>query len=103
MLFHFLSWRNQQPGIPLHYIVLRPDLDTTCGRARSRTEADALTDLAPLSTMWSYFADLGALEPHVIDTTALDLTETVVEVAGVIDARSHLLATTADQLGSDAR
>ena len=92
MLPHFRPYLHMDPDIPLHYIVLRPDRDTTLERARSRTSAEALTDPAALSTMWRHFADLGAFEAHVINTTTHHPAETATDVAGVLNARSHLLA-----------
>ncbi|HSO69637.1 MAG TPA: hypothetical protein VLQ67_08360 [Arachnia sp.] len=33
MLLHFRPWRDMYPETPVHYIVLRPDGDTTLARA----------------------------------------------------------------------
>jgi hypothetical protein len=49
--------------VPFHYAVLRQHRDLTL----ARTAADALVDRHPILTMWDQFADLGELEPHVLD------------------------------------
>lgn len=63
-------------AIALHYVVLRPDRTTTLHRAVSRTSADALTDPEPIDALHRQFADLGPLEPHVLDSTGLDAATT---------------------------
>lgn len=54
-------------GVALDYVVLRPDRATAVARDR---EAGPLADYP--HGLYESFADLGALEPHVIDSTALD-------------------------------
>lgn len=61
-------------GAQVSYAVLRPDRSTAIARARDR-ETNALADYPP--NIFEGFADLGPLEPHVIDTTDIDV-ETVV-------------------------
>ena len=79
MLHHFRAIKN----VSIAYVVLRPSRDETLGRAQSRTSPDTLTDAEPILQLWDQFADLGELEPHVIDTSKQDPEETVhaVEVA----------------------
>ncbi|MGO8959904.1 MAG: AAA family ATPase [Streptosporangiaceae bacterium] len=55
-------------GLPLHYAVLRPDRATTLSRATGRA-GQALTDPAPVLSLHRQFADLGALEPHALDSS----------------------------------
>ncbi|WP_407565120.1 nucleoside/nucleotide kinase family protein [Streptomyces sp. 184] len=55
-------------GVPLHYVVLRPDERTTLARATARTGPEALTDPEPVRAMHREFADLGAYEAHALDT-----------------------------------
>ena len=55
-------------GVALDYVVLRPSLEIAVARARDRP-VGALEDYPP--RIFEGFADLGALEGHVIDTTAL--------------------------------
>lgn len=57
--------------VPLHYVVLRPRVATTVQRATGRA-ADALTDPAPIRSLHEQFSSLGRLEPHVLDSTALN-------------------------------
>lgn len=84
------SWRALKDRFTLHYVVLRPDEPTTVARATGRGD-DALTDPEPVRLMWRAFADLAELEPHVIDTTALSLEETIVQVrAGLAEGRFRL-------------
>jgi cytidylate kinase len=62
-------------GVALNYVVLRPDRATAVARARDR-EIVPLADYPP--RIFEGFADLGALEAHVIDTSAMEV-EAVVE------------------------
>jgi predicted kinase len=77
-------------GVALDYVVLRPDRDIAVARARDR-------DVVPLadypSGLYESFADLAALEPHVVDTSALDL-DSLVDLlrAGLADGRFRLAA-----------
>ncbi|RII17108.1 Chloramphenicol phosphotransferase-like protein [Streptomyces sp. YIM 130001] len=68
--------RARATGIPLHYVVLRPDEATTLRRGTNRGP-DALTDVEPLRQMHGQFADLGPYEPHAVDTTKHTSEETV--------------------------
>lgn len=56
-------------GTELHYLVLRPDVDTALRRATGRTASDALVDPGPIRSLHEQFADLGTLESHVLDST----------------------------------
>ncbi|RJL27172.1 AAA family ATPase [Bailinhaonella thermotolerans] len=66
-------------GISTYYVVLRPERDTALARATART-GDALTDPGPVLHMYDELADLGPLEPHVLDST----TQTPAETAAAI-------------------
>jgi hypothetical protein len=58
---------------PLHYIVLRPSLDTALARVRSRSAARLAS--GPISSLHCQFSALNELERHVIDTTSHSPTE----------------------------
>ena len=60
--------RASGAGLPLHYVVLRPDLVTTLSRAAGRG-GQALTDTQPVMLLHGQFADLAELEPHALDST----------------------------------
>lgn len=70
--------------LDISYAVLRPDVATCVERAVGRRD-DApridghppLTDSGPIRDLAAQLADLGALEPHAIDTTDLDPAATV--------------------------
>jgi predicted kinase len=72
--------------VEFHYVVLRPTLEVALDRALSRVGEErvpghpALTDPEPVRKMWHEFADLGPLEGHVLDNTALTTKETVERV-----------------------
>ncbi|MGH9016837.1 MAG: AAA family ATPase [Acidimicrobiales bacterium] len=72
-------------GVDVHYVVLRPSLETTLTRATTRLAlvpgTAPLTDEGPIRLMWLRFQDLGWAEAHVIDTTDQDCEETVRLVA----------------------
>ena len=74
-------------GVPTHYVVLRPDLETAVERATGR-EDHSFTDPEPVREMYAAFTHLGALESHVVDTTELE-GDDVVDIieAGVTDNR----------------
>ncbi|RKT57419.1 AAA family ATPase [Saccharothrix australiensis] len=71
-------------GLALHYVVLRPDEDTTLGRATARG-ADALTHPEPVRVMHRQFADLGPLEHHALDSGGQEPAETVSAVRRLLD------------------
>lgn len=55
-------------GIPLHYVVLRPDAPTALHRATTRS-VNAIANPDLVSSLCEQFADLGMLEPHTVDST----------------------------------
>jgi predicted kinase len=61
----------QAAAVPLHYVVLRPDEDSTLARAVARGNG-ALTEPEPVLDMHRQFRDLGGYERHAIDSTSLD-------------------------------
>jgi adenylate kinase family enzyme len=67
-------------GFGVAYAVLRPPLVVAVERARGRTSS-RLSDVAVIEQLWSGFADLGALERHVINNEAQTPRETAEEVA----------------------
>jgi predicted kinase len=66
---------SKSRGVPIDYVVLRSDEQTTMLRAIARTKGE-LTDPGPVRHMHRQFADLGELERHVIDSTNLTPEET---------------------------
>ncbi|MBB5133653.1 putative kinase [Thermocatellispora tengchongensis] len=74
-------------SIPLHYVVLLPDLDTTLARAVARGP-DALTDPGPVRLMHEQFADLGPYARHALDSTGLTPARTAEAVRrGIAEGR----------------
>ena len=57
--------------VPLHYVIIRPDEQTTLSRAASRGDG-ALIETGPVLEMHRQFQRLGEYESHVLDSTALD-------------------------------
>lgn len=93
MLAHFDQHDvHKESATPrLHYIVLRPTREEALRRAHARTTPDALVDEGPVTGMWDQFADLGDLEPHVIDTTAQRPDETLRAVQEAVASERYLL------------
>ncbi|KRB38690.1 AAA family ATPase [Microbacterium sp. Root180] len=91
MLDHYRDAAREHPGIPLRYVVLRPPLDATLERARSRTAANALTDADVVADLWGRFTELGVLERHAIDTTALDVDQTVAAVRSALASPEYVI------------
>jgi cytidylate kinase len=66
-------------GIAVDYCILRPSAQAAHRRAAARADYP-LADLSAVAVMHEAFSDLGPYEAHVIDTTDLDLGQTVSEV-----------------------
>lgn len=92
MLSHYTRAATARAGIPLRYIVLRPNLEVTLRRAQGRKTPDALTDAAVIEDLWRKFADIGELEPHAVDTSALDVRETTQIVRAALGSERYRLA-----------
>jgi predicted kinase len=73
------------------YVVLRPNLEVAEQRAAERGE-HPLKDLSVVGKMHAVFADLGDLEPHVIDSTSLAPEATVAEIRRRLATGSLTLA-----------
>lgn len=83
--WHLAPWiRAAQNGIAVHYIVLRPDLQTAISRATTRTSAGDLTDAGVVTAMWEQFADLGEYETHAIDTANQSIGESAAAIRGLL-------------------
>lgn len=93
MLGHYLSRASEAPDLRLHYIVLRPSRSEALGRAIARTGDRDLVDEGPILSLWDQFADLGNLEPHVIDSTRQSASETTQAVRVAVDVGSHRIST----------
>jgi AAA domain-containing protein len=77
--------RAGQAAMPLHYVVLRPDLARTLARARDRPGPRRI-DSGPIRALHQQFSQLGDLEPHVLDTTGRTVEQTIEAVQAVLDA-----------------
>ena len=82
-------------GLPLHYVVLRPDEATLLSRATSRRASDALVDAGPIRSLHAQFADLGELEPHAFDTTRMTPDATAAAVRDALGAHRYRLSKSA--------
>jgi gluconate kinase len=91
MLDHYRRAGERHPSVVLRYIVLRPTLDVTLRRAVGRPGPRALTDTAVVADLWRKFSQLGELETHVIDTTDLDVDQTVQAVNDAMASADYLL------------
>ncbi len=85
MLDHMRDAARRSPEVPLDYVVLRPAREVALARAQARTAPDALVDAVPILAMWDQFADLGAFERHVLDTTDRTAAATVDAVRTAVD------------------
>jgi predicted ABC-type ATPase len=80
--------------VPVHYVVLRPDLPTCLARAVGRVHEDpahagALTAEAPIRSLWSRFSGPDWLARHVVDTSGWSAGRTAGTVAGLVAAGTH--------------
>ncbi len=94
MLHHYLDRAQQNPDLPLHYVVLRPDRRVTLSRAQQRTAPTALTERDPVLGMWDQFADLGELEAHALDTSDQDRQSSLQSVHNAIESQRFILRPT---------
>jgi len=62
--------------IPLDVMVLRPDRETALARGVGRPD-HPMRDPQVIGQLWDQFAELGELAGHALDTTGLDLEQTV--------------------------
>jgi hypothetical protein len=76
----------------MSYVVLRPTLECALARATARHGAE-LKSSGPIKGLYGAFERLGALEAHVIDTTALDARQTATMVASCFHDSKYLLGT----------
>ncbi|MEU4743444.1 AAA family ATPase [Actinosynnema sp. NPDC023658] len=67
----------------MSYVVLRPDLGTTIARATGRGSGE-LREVEPITGLHDAFADLGPLEPHVLDSTGLSADDTAAAVRELV-------------------
>jgi AAA domain len=75
----FLDGFRDRADVPVHYVVLRPELAVTLCRAQGRTSR-TLRDSGPVRGLHQAFSELGDLEPHVLDMTRLSAEQTVARV-----------------------
>ncbi|MDQ0515096.1 energy-coupling factor transporter ATP-binding protein EcfA2 [Kaistia geumhonensis] len=76
--------------VPLHYIVLRPDLDEAIARCRSRG-GETLTDPATIAALHGQFADLGPLERHALAIGGLDRQRTLESIVEALASGAYRL------------
>ena len=81
---------GQTYGIPLHYVVLRPDETTTLHRATRRGD-DTLTDPDPIRSLHRQFTELGNFQRHALDSTQLNPHTTADTVLHGLAKGSYLL------------
>ena len=70
---------REECALPLHYIVLRADLDTVLARAAVRTDQPEATP-AIVEAMHAQFAELDAYERNVVETAGRSLDHVVSEI-----------------------
>ncbi len=85
-------------SLEVHYVVLRPTLEVALNRALERAGEErvaghpALSDPEPIRQLWHQFSELGALEKHVLDNTALDPEKTAAQVVSLVGERITIVA-----------
>jgi adenylate kinase family enzyme len=71
----FIDVFRAAADVPLHYVILRPDEETTLRRATGRG-GDALTAPEPITALHRQFSGIGPYEGHVLDSTRLTAWDT---------------------------
>jgi predicted kinase len=77
-------------GQPIHYIVLRTSADEAIARCSARG-GDSLTDPVVVADLHAQFADLGALEHHVLPVDGMGRDETLAAVIAALDSDAYRL------------
>ena len=77
--------------MPVHYIVLRVPVEQAVARCQARG-GDSLTDPAVVANLHAQFADLGALERHVLPVEGLDREGTLAALRAAMQSRDFRLA-----------
>jgi chloramphenicol 3-O-phosphotransferase len=70
-------------GLDLSFVVLRPSLEVTLARAVAR-EGRELKASGPIKGLYGAFANLGALEPHAMDTSSETIEVTTLRVRDAV-------------------
>lgn len=83
----------REQAVPLSYVILLPDQHTTLERATTRT-GDALTDPAPIRSLYDQFRRLGIYKDHVLDSSNLTAEATADIVLQGIAQGAYLLGPT---------
>jgi len=78
-------------GVPTHYIVLRPTVETALSRAEKRN-TKVFNDTAIIRELYQKFVGLGEFETHTLDTSVLSVPETLEAVRGALAAGTFRLA-----------
>lgn len=82
---------RDETGVPMQYVVLRPDQDTTVLRATTRRGEHALTVPEPVRSLHRQFSGLGELEAHVVDSTGWTAEDTAARVLAGLRAGVYAL------------
>ncbi|TKT81482.1 AAA family ATPase [Aquamicrobium sp. LC103] len=77
-------------SLPVHYIVLRPALETAIERCRDRG-GDTLSDPEPITALYQQFSALGPLERHVLATEGDDRESLLLRVTAALDSDAYRL------------
>jgi predicted kinase len=89
----FDPWKAeaQASQLDLRFVVLRPDEAATVARAVAR-EGHPMREVEVVRFMWKQFADMGDLEPHVVDSTDQSPEATVAALRARLEAGEFRLA-----------
>ena len=80
----------RRAGVLLDFVVLRPSEAQASQRARDRIERP-IADYGPMRPLFEQMSDMGELESHVMDTSDISISETVLRVGeGLRDGRYRL-------------
>lgn len=77
---------------PIHYLVLRPSLETAIRRCGERG-GETLTDPVAIAALHQQFAQLGRLETHCLQIEGLDRHETLAKVIQALVSGAFRLST----------
>ncbi|AYE39263.1 hypothetical protein D1B17_11745 [Companilactobacillus zhachilii] len=84
-------WMELTRNYEVHYVILRATKAETMRRALGRKKLDEATNVSLVETMWKQFNNLDQFENNVIDTTSLNVEQTVTKIRQCILTKNNIL------------
>ena len=76
---------------PAHYVVLRASPEVAIGRSMIRNRSETEREMESIRALHEAFAQLGPLEPHVVDTSFISAEQAAVSLRNALPSGRFLL------------